>query len=72
MKKIIIITILVVASFIFPVSRTYAQSCGTKDDCQQLISQYEQKLSSIREQKNTLSSQINFMDTQIYLTGLKI
>lgn len=36
------------------------------------IKEYEQKLVDIRQQKNTLSSQIQEMDTQIYLTGLTI
>ncbi len=36
------------------------------------IEEYKQKLVDIRQQKNTLSSQIQEMDTQIYLTGLTI
>jgi len=36
------------------------------------IKEYEQKLTELGQQKNTLASQIQTMDTQIYLTGLKI
>ena len=36
------------------------------------IKEYEQKLTDIRQQKKSLSSQIQEMDTQIYLTGLTI
>lgn len=41
-------------------------------DTAALIKEYEQKLVAIRQQKNTLSSQIQEMDTQMYLTGLNI
>lgn len=72
MKRILTILIfpllLVIASSIF----SYAQSCGNEADCKKLISEYEQKLVGIRDQKNTLSSQIEFADTQIYLTTLRI
>lgn len=49
-----------------------AQSCGNEEECKKLISEYEQKLVGIRDQKNTLFSQIEFADTQIYLTTLRI
>lgn len=49
-----------------------AQSCKTADECKKLISEYEQKLSSLGEQRRSLSSQIEYMDTQIYLTTLRI
>ncbi|MDO8497070.1 MAG: hypothetical protein Q7S61_00805 [bacterium] len=39
---------------------------------QKQIADYQQKLIEIRQEKNTLSSQIQYMDTQIYLTGLRI
>lgn len=42
-----------------------------KTDLQKQIEEYENKLSETRTQKNTLSSQIEYMDTQIYLTQLK-
>lgn len=49
-----------------------AQECKTKEECQQKIQEYEKRLSEIHQQKNTLSSEIKFMDTQIYLTALKV
>jgi peptidoglycan hydrolase CwlO-like protein len=71
MKKLFAITGFVLIFTIGSIG-VFAQSCGTKDECQNLINQYSQKLSSIRDQKNTLSSQINLMDTQINLTTVKI
>ena len=49
-----------------------SQVCGSKEECEKLISETEQKLSVVRSQKNTLASQIQYMDSQIYLTSLKI
>ncbi len=49
-----------------------AQNCSSKESCEKLIQEYEQKLTGLRDQKNTLSSQIQYMDTQIYLTTLRI
>src|SRR3990167_4027857 len=49
-----------------------SQVCGSKEECEKLISETEQKLSVVRSQKNTLASQIQYMDSQIYLTTLKI
>lgn len=51
-----------------------AQSCSgiSKEECNKLINETEQKLASTRDQKQTLASQIKFMDTQIYLTELRI
>ncbi len=75
MKKLILYTGLTLALLIsfFTVSHIVkAQSCGNEADCKKLISEYEQKLVGIRDQKNTLSSQIEFADTQIYLTTLRI
>lgn len=57
--------------FIFT-NKSFAQDCSNESDCKKLISEYESKLSSIRQEKNTLSSQISYMDTQIILTLTKI
>jgi len=43
-----------------------------QSDLQKKIEEYSNKLVEIRQQKNTLSSQIQYMDTQIYLTQLRI
>lgn len=51
---------------------SYAQTCSSESDCQKLIKEYESKLGSLREQKGTLSSQIQFFDTQAYLTTLRV
>jgi len=41
-------------------------------DLENKIKEYQQKLTEIRNQKNTLGTQIQEMDTKIYLTGLTI
>lgn len=59
---------IVVLSLFFVGSSAYAQNT----DIENKIKEYQQKLADIRQQKNTLSSQIQEMDTQISLTGLTI
>lgn len=68
-KQIILLFIVAVLLF---ATRASAQNCNSESECQNLIKEYEQKLSGIRTQKNTLSSQIQFFDTQIYLATLRI
>lgn len=75
MKKPIFFVLVILAIFagLFALSHSVkAQSCGNEEECKKLISEYEQKLVGIRDQKNTLSSQIQFADTQVYLTTLRI
>lgn len=50
----------------------FAQNCSDATSCKKLIEEYENKLSGIRSQKRTLSSEIQIFDTQIYLTTTKI
>ena len=69
-KFSLLLILLVPLLFFRPTS--YAQNCSNKEECEKLISEYEQKLAETRNQKNTLASQIEFMDTQIYLTTLRI
>lgn len=49
-----------------------AQFTQAQTDLTNKIKEYEQKLVDIRNQKNTLSSQIQQMDTQISLTELQV
>lgn len=70
MKRILYLLVIIFIVFL-PISAN-AQSCVTKEECEKLIKDTESKLSSIREQKNTLSSQISYMDTQINLTAIQI
>ncbi len=60
---------LVVANPTFNVS---AQTCGSLEECNKLISELTVKLTEIQGQANTLSNQIKQFDTQIKLTELKI
>jgi len=75
MKKLILYIILTLSILVSLFTASHiakAQSCGNEEDCKKLINEYEQKLVGIRDQKTTLSSQIEFADTQIYLTTLRI
>lgn len=60
--------------FLFSSGKINAQECkgGSKEDCAKLIEELENKLKGIAEEKDTLTSQINYMDTQIDLTQLRI
>jgi peptidoglycan hydrolase CwlO-like protein len=66
------VLLLMMIAFLMPFATANAQNCKTEDECKKQIAEYEQKLSGIREEKNTLSSQVQYFDTQIYLTGLRI
>ncbi len=72
MRRIITATLFLLLIASVTIVTVFAQSCGNEEDCKKLISEYEQKLEGVREQKKTLSSQIEFADTQIYLTTLRI
>lgn len=52
-------------------SLTYA-SCGSREQCQAQIQEYESKLKEIKQEKTGLSSQIKLMNTQLSLTATKI
>ncbi len=43
-----------------------------RNELQQKIAEYEKKLGEVRSQKNTLAAQIEYMDTQTYIAGLRI
>ncbi len=79
-KKIsyVIIIILVLLSSVFITQKiTHAkddetEKSQTQIDLEKKIKEYEDRLAKIRKDKNTLTSQIAYMNTQIYLTSLKI
>ncbi len=43
-----------------------------KSQLEQKISEYQKKLEETRKQKDTLSNQLQYLDTQVYVTGLRI
>lgn len=67
-RTIVIFTVMtfLVAGVIF------AEESSTKNELGKKIEEYQNKLTELKQQKNTISSQIQYMDTEIYLTGLKI
>jgi len=75
MKKAGIIFIIALMVFVMLNSFILAQDSTTDDRKNEIgkkIQEYEIKLAELKQQKNTLSAQIQYMDTQIYLTALKI
>ena len=72
MKKITtVILFFIIFLSVFPLKYIYSAECDNKTGTEK-ISCLEQKLQQLKQAKNTLSSQIQYMDTQIYLTGLQI
>lgn len=71
--KFILLQLLIGLSLFLSLSNpVFSQVCRTEEECQQKKKEYEEKLTTLRNQKNTLSAQIQYMDTQIYLTTIKI
>jgi peptidoglycan hydrolase CwlO-like protein len=46
--------------------------CGNKDECQNKIKEYEEKLTATREQKGNLTSQIQLTNTRVELAQVRI
>ncbi|MDP4010892.1 MAG: hypothetical protein Q8P72_01545, partial [Candidatus Roizmanbacteria bacterium] len=53
-------------------SVTEAPSSSQKSDLESKIQELEKKLTEVKSQKNTLSAQISYMDTQMHLAELRI
>ncbi len=65
------------ALFLLLPVRIFAQSCDSTDPCsgksgEDLVACYENVTTACANQRNTLSSQISYMDSQIKLTTLRI
>lgn len=71
-NNLILIAFALLFGFFILSGSVRGQECGSKEDCQKKIAEYEQKLAATRQQKNTLAAEIQYADTQIYLTTLKI
>lgn len=76
MRKVGILLALIVGLFFFTKSAlsVECQSTSSKDSgtLQEIINACNNKLSELSEQRNTLASQIEYMDTQISVTQLEI
>jgi peptidoglycan hydrolase CwlO-like protein len=58
--------------FLFFGKNIFAQTCGSLDECNALISQYQEQINKLQGQANTLKNQIAQFDAQIKLTSVKI
>src|SRR3989344_660748 len=75
LKRIIITSLILLCIFFaFNKNINAQQTCQglSSDACKVVIQDAENQLNAITSQKNTLASQIEFMNTQIYLTTLRI
>lgn len=82
MKKTLVLTLIVLLTLIgfgfhFIVGRVQAADCkkvegGSKEDYQAVIDACSAKVSELSKQRTTLAEQIEYMDSQIYLTELRI
>ncbi len=54
------------------VHNVFGQTCGNVDECQKLIGEYQNQITKLQGQANTLSNQIAQFNAQITLTSLKI
>ncbi len=58
--------------FLLTGSRVSGQTCGSVEDCEKLIGEYQNQVTKLQSQANTLSNQIAQFNAQISLTSLKI
>jgi peptidoglycan hydrolase CwlO-like protein len=68
MRKVFLFIIL----FLFLFCHASISFAVDKTDIEKRIQEYQAKLTELRQQKSSLSSEIQYMDTQIYLTSLRI
>jgi len=77
MKKLLF-SIFILLFFLLVSQKAFALECkpgftyNDQKELEQIKNLCEQKLASLGNQRNTLLSEIQYMDTQVYLTGLKI
>jgi len=71
--KCALIFLLIFEAFLLVSNPVNAQVvCSNKDDCQNKIKEYEEKLTSTREQKGNLTSQIQLTNTRVELARVRI
>lgn len=69
----LILTAIIIYFLVFNIAiPATAQECNNADECKRKIEEYEKKLSELKEQKSNLSAELTRMDTQIYLTGIRM
>lgn len=69
-KSFLLLSVLLI--FFSFTKSAYAQTCGSLDECNTLIKQYEEQITKLQGQASTLKNQITQFDVQIKLTSLKI
>ncbi len=56
----------------FTTSYVRSETCGSVDECNKRIEEYQNQITKLQSQSNTLKNQIQQFDAQITLTSLKI
>jgi peptidoglycan hydrolase CwlO-like protein len=70
-KKVFVLLGFCLAFFVFT-KNSFAQTCSSQEECNNLIQQYQSEISKLQGQASTLKNQIAQFDTQIKLTTIKI
>jgi peptidoglycan hydrolase CwlO-like protein len=79
-KKFFLLIFLFLIVFFFFEKNSKAIECEegisligrSQEELKEIKAKCEEKLSQLAKQRNTLASEISYLDTQIYLTNLKI
>jgi len=75
LRKIFSLSLVFLFTFflsVYLVPNVFSQTCGSVDECQKLIGEYQGQITKLQGQANTLSNQIAQFNAQITLTSLKI
>lgn len=72
LKFMPVLILIIVTAFGLQSLPAQAAVCEGKDDCQDKIKEYEEKLGNAREQKNSLSSQIALISTKVELARVRL
>lgn len=75
LRKIFFLGLVLLPTFflsILIIPNVFSQTCGSVDECQKLIGEYQGQITKLQGQVNTLSNQIAQFNAQITLTSLKI
>jgi peptidoglycan hydrolase CwlO-like protein len=71
--KLAIFFMLIIEAFLIITTPAFAEVvCSNKDDCQNKIKEYEEKLTAARAQKGSLTSQIQLTNTKVELAQVRI
>lgn len=71
-KTFILLLIILIAFFLRPVVKAQDKICGSLEECNNKIKEYELKITDLKGQQKTLASTIKYYDSKIQLTATQI